>query len=729
MRSGLLRPTAVLAFALAAAATAGAQEPAEGTPGERPPRPTGRPVAVFVHPGEVVVTPTLTPRDPFSLPTAVTVVTGVEIAERSPLSVVDALDERVGIWVEKRTTSTSDPVIRGLSGSNLLALVDGNTLSTFWGEGGYAGDDMYGKVDAESVARVEVVRGPRSVLYGSNALGGVLNFITRSCPLDFPAEGSRWGTEIRPSAASAAGEARYRQELFAATPGFRFILGGSLRRVDDVRPGGGGLQVPTGAREANWDLKAEWRLAAGDLTLTAQDVNRDRVHRFYRPDQSNDNDREAVAVEYRHRRPARAWDEAVAGLYFQDKLDRRFFHTRGWRGEAHTRTWSARARADKALGRHALTYGLSYELDLGESADDEQLTLHYPDGRVEKAAPDTRWQGLGVFLQDEWAVSAPFRLTWALRADAFRFASAPDALYHPPGGWDPARDELDERETSLVGSLGALYEVSDRVHLAASWGRGYRLWAPQFGVTQRGYGVVVPSGLLDPVTGDTWEVGVKQRSASWRLEAFLYHSRFRNWQTTVPSTFAGQDWYDYDGDGVRGGSERVYVTRSVGDAWVEGVELEGAFDLPAAEPLGPGWSVGGGYARNRGRMTTLDEPLRHTQPEQLLLFVEWRRPDLARAPYLRLGATFVDRYDQVSADRLRDDPGYRVDPQDPSSPLLRPYGLPGYSVYSLRGGLSLAAWADLHLAVDNLLDRRYRRAHSRWDEPGFNLTVALRVRL
>ena len=50
---------------------------------------------------------------------------------------------------------------------------------------------MWGKVDSESIERIEVVRGPTSVLYGSNALAGVVNFIVKAAPIDYPEEGSR----------------------------------------------------------------------------------------------------------------------------------------------------------------------------------------------------------------------------------------------------------------------------------------------------------------------------------------------------------------------------------------------------------------------------------------------------------------------------------------------------------------------------------------------------------
>ena len=152
-----------------------------------PPADAAEPVPVEVpiqDLGPIVVSATRLERPEFSVPRSVTLVPARRIQERGIPSTIDALDDQIGVWVEKRTAHTSDLVIRGLSGGNLLALVDGNTLSTFWGEGGFAGDDMYGKVDPDMIERIEVVRGPSSVLYGSNALGGVVNFITKRSPYD-----------------------------------------------------------------------------------------------------------------------------------------------------------------------------------------------------------------------------------------------------------------------------------------------------------------------------------------------------------------------------------------------------------------------------------------------------------------------------------------------------------------------------------------------------------------
>lgn len=106
----------------------------DGEPKEQPSQPRERRKTV-------VVTATRSETDPFETGRALTVIGTERITERNPISLVDALNDQPGIWVEKRTSTTSDPVVRGMAGSHLLALIDGNSLSTLWGEGGCGADD------------------------------------------------------------------------------------------------------------------------------------------------------------------------------------------------------------------------------------------------------------------------------------------------------------------------------------------------------------------------------------------------------------------------------------------------------------------------------------------------------------------------------------------------------------------------------------------------------------
>ena len=81
----------------------------------------------------------------------------------------------------------------------------------------------------------------------------------------------------------------------------------------------------------------------------------------------------------------------------------------------------------------------------------------------------------------------------------------------------------------------------------------------------------------------------------------------------------------------------------------------------------------------------------------------------------------------MSDGRLNGDVGYLVDPQDNGSGLLRPYGLPGYTVYDVRGGLEIGDGVSLTIALENVTDKKYRTAHSRMDAAGRSLLVGLEI--
>jgi outer membrane receptor protein involved in Fe transport len=174
----------------------------------------------------------------------------------------------------------------------------------------------------------------------------------------------------------------------------------------------------------------------------------------------------------------------------------------------------------------------------------------------------------------------------------------------------------------------------------------------------------------------------------------------------------------------------VLVTTAHGHAYVYGIEIESAVKLEALyEPIGPEWSVRGGFDWNYGRDTTNKQPLRHTQPARGLLALRWDDTDVERGLWWELSAEFVRRYDRAPNDQIQKDRGYRSNPQDPNSPLLRRDGsIPGYSIFDLRGGINLNRYATLILAVENLTDKKYRRVHSRWNEIGINFQATLELK-
>jgi Outer membrane receptor proteins, mostly Fe transport len=470
--------------------------------------------------------------------------------------------------------------------------------------------------------------------------------------------------------------------------------------------------------------------------VTLQHTNNPKVYRYYRPHQDNSNWRLALAT----RLDVEDLDWGVADaahvrFYVQHKEDQRRWYDAAtgalekW-GVAKWLTVQASAWFEKSVGDHLVTWGLDFQSTDGESPDDEQFTItDMATGITRKAAPDSLWSSFGVFAQDTWDVSDAFTLVGSVRFDAFRFATDVDPLYVPPGGLDPSVDEFTDWEVALVGGLQVVWHATETTNVFGGWTRGFRMFPPHFGVTQHGWGILVPNKPLKPVTADQFEVGVKHRSEYLSADAAVYYTWFDNFQNIVRGTFQGSDWYDFNGNGIRDFNEDVYVTVGNGEADVFGVEMRAEVDLGLFDEdfFGRSWSVGAGFMWNYGRDRTNDIPLRHTHPARGLLFVRYEHPDPDLGLWCELSADFVRRYDRIPPSRLASDVGYLEDPQDPASGKRRTWGLPGYSVFDFRAGFHPCDKVTVNLGVDNIFDRLYRPAHSRWDAPGRNFWISVEV--
>jgi len=122
---------------------------------------------------EIVVTATRSETSPLDAPGSVSVVTKEDIEKRNVKDVDEAVRMIPGVY-DRRTKGFADIMpsinIRGIYGTNRnLIIIDGQPVS----------DDVWRRYPLGSIERIEVVKGPFSSLYGSNAMGGVVNVITR----------------------------------------------------------------------------------------------------------------------------------------------------------------------------------------------------------------------------------------------------------------------------------------------------------------------------------------------------------------------------------------------------------------------------------------------------------------------------------------------------------------------------------------------------------------------
>lgn len=214
---------------------------------------------------EAVVTGTRTPADIRHLPMTVTTIDRAEIEYSNTPSLLPLLTEYVpGLFSTSRGImgygvsdgSAGNISIRGLSGGNgrVMVLIDGHPQ--YMGMFGHPISDSYQSLMAE---RVEVLRGPASVLYGSNAMGGVVNIVTRSPGED----GIRTNVNIGYGSFNtlqSEGTVRIHKK------GFSSVISGSYNRTDGHRSDMGFEQYG-GYAKVDYEISDNWKIR-GDLNAT-----------------------------------------------------------------------------------------------------------------------------------------------------------------------------------------------------------------------------------------------------------------------------------------------------------------------------------------------------------------------------------------------------------------------------------------------------------------------------
>ncbi len=123
---------------------------------------------------EVTVTATGTEQALSNSIQSVAVIGSVELAKKNSVSLGEALDGELGVSKRSFGPGTARPVIRGFDGDRVLVLQDGNRIGGL----GFESGDHAEPLNVLTVERIEVVKGPATLLYGSNAIGGVVNAVT-----------------------------------------------------------------------------------------------------------------------------------------------------------------------------------------------------------------------------------------------------------------------------------------------------------------------------------------------------------------------------------------------------------------------------------------------------------------------------------------------------------------------------------------------------------------------
>lgn len=518
----------------------------------------------FQLPG-VVVTATRVPLPREALPTPVTVLTGGELRERGVRTVAEALRHVPGATVVRAGSpgAQTSLFLRGGESDYVKVLVDGVPVNDPGGAFDFA------DLSTHHVERIEVVRGPVSVLYGSDAVAGVVQVFTRR------GSGDPTGTI---SATGGRGEQRYEDggygvadvsaSLMGGAGDLSYSLGTSHSWSAGAYPFNNARRLTTLSGRVGWSPSG----AAG-LSVSS---------RFSDSRSGFPTDGSGALVDRNARLDRRSWTTSIeAGWQLRPGLD------------AHLRLGVASADRESvdAPDGPADTTGL-YQSTLARD-----LTRRSADARLDWRLPRSVITG-GVTVENAAATTGyESRSEWGpteARAEHDRtntgyyvqIATRPVGRLHLTAGG--RIDDNQEFGTFETYRLGVALRLVDGTRLRGALGRAFR--EPTFdenfgsGFGDRG------SPALEPERSRSWEAGIEQEVGPATLAATWFHQRFDD---LVQFTFAPP----------RPDDPSYY---NVGAARARGVELEarvghGPYDVEASyarldtEVLDPGLASDAGF--------------------------------------------------------------------------------------------------------------------------------------
>ena len=703
---------------------------------------------------EVIITATRSEETVFETPYTAHVVSSDRfIGERHVRTLADALSETPGVLVQKTGYGQASPFIRGFTGFRTLLLIDGIRLNNaVFREGP---NQYFSTIDALTIDRLEVVKGPSSVLYGSDAIGGTVNALTRnpemlpwpqdSAPL--MGKGADGKTLFKRTMAPMseqrfafhpAGYYRYasaenshsgRGELGLAIGPQVGILGGvTWRDFDDLRGGDLiGEQERSGYTEIDGDIKLLIRPTENvDISAAFYRVEQNNAPRWHSTVFSKSFDGTTLGTDLR-----RDFDQRRELAYLQGEvrevapwLDRvRFsmsFHRQS-EEQDRIRDTGVRELADFTDDQYGAlvslespspvgtwTYGAEYYHDEVQSGGRDFGATGVLTGIRERGpvADDSSYDLLGIFVQDVFKPWEPFEITlgarysWArAQADGDKIDTNPtDAL---------AFADLDESFDAFTASARFRLDVARNWNFFGGVSQGFR--APNlsdftsFELARSGERET-PTYDLDPEHYVSFEIGTKARSE--QLRASIYASYFY--------TLIDDQIVRFPTGALLDGAPEV-TRANAGEGYSHGIEFGAEWNF------WQGITLFGNLSWTEGEVDTFlgpddlqRRPASRIQPLTGLAGLRWESEDRK---------WFIEGTAQLARHQDRLSPGDALDTQ-----RIPPGGTHGYQVFSLRGYYKPVEQVRIFAAVENISDEDYRYLGSGINEPGTNVVVGTHVR-
>jgi hemoglobin/transferrin/lactoferrin receptor protein len=663
-----------------------------------------------------------TPRKVQDVVGAVSVITSDVIDQQLVHDIADLLRYEAGISTVNSGSrfGNSSIAIRGISGNRIATEIDGVPVAEQFNIGSYSNSGR-STVDPELIKQVEILRGPASSTHGSDAIGGVVSFVTKK-PNDLLSQtdkdvylGGKTGYYSIDNSKLVSLNTAFGNDSSSALISASYRKGNELDRHSDSD-----ISSDVQDNETK-SLLAKYYFAFSDtqeLSFSYDYFKREAqtdiqsilgLGRFKSTTAlfgDDETSRENIVINYDFVLDASWLEGGVIRVYDQStdtaqltdeyrtsrgknyRYDRDFFYQQNIQG-ARLNFYS---NANLLSTTHHIGYGLEYSnteteelrrglqtnVDSGD-ATNVILTEEFP----VRDFPITKVKELGIYLNDEITIDGTnFTIIPAIRYDKYDLSPKLDSIYLDD---NPEQTVVSISEDSVSPKLGVVYQVNDNAQFYIQYVKGFR--APPFEDANIGLDIplfkmrAIPNPDLKSETTDGYEVGYNLANENHQFDVVGFYNDYDDFiQTKVNLGF----------DPVIG--RIIFQSQNIENAKIYGAEFSYKYNNKGLFNDNDSYNAYVSAFWSKGENRDTDQAINEIAPNHALFGVEWLTSDesLSVAVHANLVSAKSDIYDDNA--------------NDPQQKLASTAGYATFDIianYHINNQLTLAA------AVNNLTDKQY----------------------
>ncbi|MCW9018176.1 MAG: TonB-dependent receptor, partial [Kangiellaceae bacterium] len=589
----------------------------------------------------MIITATRLPREAEDIAGTVTKIESEELEKQLAEDFDDVIRYQPGLSMRRVARGGNQGfTIRGMSGKRVLMLLDGVKSSDIYPAGSASyGNENY---ELEDIKSFEIIRGPASALYGSDALGGVVLMKSKD-PIDYIENDGEVYTRLNVSTADANELKKFGFTLAGTNNKLQYMMQVNRRDFAEQEVNGEGSLSPQDGNSTGALFKLVYQVNdANKWSFVVDNFKQEIDYNLTDPSAPelpylglDDGDRTRFSISH-------DWDGDTA---FADRIESKFYaqtgdalqHTSQMRNTSYSFDYAPFGNNTATLRvsdfefnqevtgfattiyktiesgstQHSMVYGVTYDVVETERPRNRCETdtatqaiscnvRAYPMAPAEefpnKTFPDTETTRIGIFFQDEIVLGeSGFTLIPGMRFDKFEM-DAKDTVLQNLADLGFQIESTDESEVSK--NLGLIYDLGETSSLFFQYAEGFR--APSYDEANQayvnlayGYGTV-PNPDLKPETSKGYEIGYKSRIGKNFIALAFYNNDFEDF---ISSNFIGVQ------NGVN-----LFQDSNVGEVNIYGAEFTGIWTLNDS------WKIRSSIAYSKGKDETTNTDLNEIDP-------------------------------------------------------------------------------------------------------------------